>query len=53
MAGTALTKVTGPTVTVLAQMGDFGSFAVKTLRALPTTLRRYPGEYMNHLTDIA
>jgi len=53
MAGTALTRVTGPTVTVLAQMGDFGSFAVKTLRALPTTLRRYPGEYMNHLTDIA
>jgi phospholipid/cholesterol/gamma-HCH transport system permease protein len=54
MAGTTvLTRVTRPTVTVLAQMGDFGAFAVKTLRALPTTLRRYPGEYMNHLTDIA
>jgi phospholipid/cholesterol/gamma-HCH transport system permease protein len=34
-------------------MGDFGSFSVKVLRALPATLRRYPGEYMNHLTDIA
>jgi phospholipid/cholesterol/gamma-HCH transport system permease protein len=34
-------------------MGDFGMFSVKVLRALPSTLRRYPGEYMNHLTDIA
>ena len=54
MAGTeVLTRFTGSAVGVLARMGDFGSFSVKVLRALPTTLRRYPGEYMNHLTDIA
>ena len=40
-------------VSGLARMGDFGMFSVKVLRALPSTLRRYPGEYMNHLTDIA
>ena len=40
-------------VSGLARMGDFGTFSVKVLRALPSTLRRYPGEYMNHLTDIA
>lgn len=54
MAGTeALTRFTGPAVSGLARMGDFGAFSVKVLRALPMTLRRYPGEYMNHLTDIA
>ncbi|HJR88997.1 MAG TPA: ABC transporter permease [Aeromicrobium sp.] len=54
MAGTeVLTRFTGSAVGGLARMGDFGSFSVKVLRALPTTLRRYPGEYMNHLTDIA
>ena len=52
-APTVLTRVTGPAVGGLARMGDFGSFSVKVLRALPATLRRYPGEYMNHLTDIA
>lgn len=50
---TAMTRFTGPAVSGLARMGDFGTFSVKTLRALPSTLRRYPGEYMNHLTDIA
>ena len=40
-------------VSGLARMGDFGMFSVKVLCALPSTLRRYPGEYMNHLTDIA
>lgn len=54
MAGAeVLTRVTGSTISGLARMGDFGSFSVKVLRALPTTLRRYPGEYLNHLTDIA
>ncbi|HKY58119.1 MAG TPA: ABC transporter permease [Aeromicrobium sp.] len=54
MAGTeVLTRITGSTISGLARMGDFGSFSVKVLRALPTTLRRYPGEYLNHLTDIA
>ena len=54
MAGTeVLTRFTGSAVSGLARMGDFGSFSVKVLRALPATLRRYPGEYMNHLTDIA
>ena len=50
---TVVTRFTGPAVSGLARMGDFGSFSVKVLRALPSTLRRYPGEYMNHLTDIA
>ena len=53
MAGATLTRFTGGAVSGLARMGDFGSFSVKVLRALPSTLRRYPGEYMNHLTDIA
>jgi phospholipid/cholesterol/gamma-HCH transport system permease protein len=54
MAGPeVLTRFTGSTISGLARMGDFGSFSVKVLRALPTTLRRYPGEYLNHLTDIA
>ena len=53
MSGTALTRLTAGPVSGLARMGDFGAFSVKVLRALPSTLRRYPGEYMNHLTDIA
>ena len=54
MAGTdVLTRYTSGAVSGLARMGDFGMFSVKVLRALPSTLRRYPGEYMNHLTDIA
>lgn len=40
-------------VGTFAQMGSFGSFAVKTLRSLPGALRRYPTEYVQHLTDIA
>jgi phospholipid/cholesterol/gamma-HCH transport system permease protein len=54
MAATdVVTRFTGGAVSGLARMGDFGMFSVKVLRALPLTLRRYPGEYMNHLTDIA
>ena len=48
-----LTRFTAGTVSGLARMGDFGSFSVKVLRAMPSALRRYPGEYMNHLSDIA
>jgi phospholipid/cholesterol/gamma-HCH transport system permease protein len=48
-----LARYTSSTVSGLARMGDFGMFSLKVLRALPSTLRRYPGEYMNHLTDIA
>jgi phospholipid/cholesterol/gamma-HCH transport system permease protein len=54
MAATdVVTRFAGGAVSGLARMGDFGMFSVKVLRALPSTLRRYPGEYMNHLTDIA
>ena len=49
----ALASYSKGAVSGLARMGDFGMFSVKVLRALPSTLRRYPGEYMNHLTDIA
>lgn len=37
----------------LAKMGSFGRFAVRAVGAVPVTLRRYPGEYMRQLTDIA
>jgi phospholipid/cholesterol/gamma-HCH transport system permease protein len=54
MAGNNMvSRVTDGTISGLARMGDFGSFSVKVLRALPLTLRRYPGEYMNNLDDIA
>lgn len=54
MAATdVMSRVTSGTMSGLARMGDFGMFSVKTLRAIPMALKRYPGEYFNHLTDIA
>lgn len=38
---------------LLAKMGSFGAFAVRAVAGVPITLRRYPGEYMRQLTDIA
>jgi phospholipid/cholesterol/gamma-HCH transport system permease protein len=51
--GGALMKFIDVTIDGLARMGSFGSFSVKAVRAIPSMLRRYPGEYMRQLTDIS
>ncbi|KAA1426985.1 MlaE family ABC transporter permease [Nocardioides antri] len=38
---------------LLARMGSFGAFAVRAVAGVPVTLRRYPGEYLRQLSDIA
>ncbi|MGZ4274982.1 MAG: ABC transporter permease, partial [Solirubrobacteraceae bacterium] len=40
-------------VTVLAQVGDFTTFAGRTLGAIPMTLRLYHREVLRQLKDIA
>lgn len=54
MAGRTM-SVPMPRVAVdsFAQIGSFASFAVKTLGSLPAALRRYPMQYVQHLTDIS
>ncbi|MCZ4499533.1 MAG: transporter permease [Marmoricola sp.] len=40
-------------ITIVAQVGDFGSFAVATLGAIPATIRSYHKEVLRQLKDVA
>ncbi|HEY0888008.1 MAG TPA: ABC transporter permease [Nocardioides sp.] len=40
-------------VDAFATLGDFASFAARTLRSVPSTLRLYPAETLRQLKDIA
>lgn len=40
-------------MTALAQIGDFGTFAIKTLKALPVTVKNYRAETLRQIMDIA
>lgn len=52
-AGDLIIGFVDGSMTFLARLGSFGSFAVKALGGLPITLKRYPGEYLRQLSDIA
>ena len=52
-AGDRVVGALDGTLDLLARLGSFGAFSLRTLASVASTLRRYPGEYVRQLTDIA
>jgi phospholipid/cholesterol/gamma-HCH transport system permease protein len=52
-AADALVRTVDGAVVVLAQVGDFATFAARTLAAVPATVRLYHREVLRQLKDIA
>jgi phospholipid/cholesterol/gamma-HCH transport system permease protein len=48
-----VSRVSNSTVSVLAQFGDFLTFAIVTFASIPQTIRKYHREILYHLKDIA